>query len=87
MSRTSRKQSELEGIPSSEQCIDAISHVDDNFSGSDLMQSTAKGVVYSLLETLGSVVGDPDLPGHLRSGYEGAIDVAREVEARIESLG
>ena len=87
MSRTSRKQAELDEIPSSEQFIDAINHVDDNFSGSDLMQSTAKGLIYSLLETLGSIVGDPDLPSHMRSGYEGAIDLAREVEARIESIG
>lgn len=87
MSKKSRKQSEVEIIPSHEQFVDAINHVDDNFSGSDLLQSTAKGLIYSILETLGSIVGDPDLPSHLRSGYEGAMDLAREVEARIESIG
>lgn len=87
MSKTSRKLIEVESAPTSEQFIDAINHVDDNFSGSDLMQSTAKGLIYSILETLGTIVGDPDLPSHLRSGYEGAMDLAREVEARIESIG
>ena len=87
MSKTTRKQTEVESIPSSDQFVDAINHVDENFSGSDLLQSTAKGLMYSILETLGSIVGDPDLPSHLRSGYEGAMDLAREVEAKIQSIG
>ncbi|WP_353433033.1 hypothetical protein [Polynucleobacter sp. MWH-UH23A] len=84
MSKTSRKHLAIEEIPSADQFVDAIHHVDDDFSGSDLLQSTPKGLIYSLLETLGSIAGDPDLPSHLRSGYEGAIELARDVEARIE---
>jgi hypothetical protein len=87
VSKTSRKIAEFEGAPSHEDFVSAINHVDDSFSNSDLLQSTAKGLIYSILETLGSVVGDPDLPSHLRSGYEGAIEMAREVQARIDSIG
>ena len=87
MSKTLRKSSELDGTPSHEHFVEAIKHVDDSFANSDLLQSTAKGLIYSILETLGALVGDPDLPAHLRSGYEGAVDLAREVEARIESIG
>ena len=87
MSKTFRKSSAFENTPSHEQFVDAIKHVDDSFSSSDLLQSTAKGLIYSILETLGTVLGDPDLPAHLRSGYEGAIELAQEVEARIQSIG
>ena len=87
MSKTLRKSSEFESTPSHEHFVDAIKYVDDSFANSDLLQSTAKGLIYSILETLGTLIGDPDLPAHLRSGYEGAVDLAREVEARIESIG
>lgn len=86
MSKTSRKITEFESAPSHEDFVGAINHVDDSFSNSDLLQSTAKGLMYSILEALGSVVGDPDLPSHLRSGYEGAIELAKEVQARIDSI-
>lgn len=87
MSKTSRRIAEFENAPSHEDFVGAINHVEDSFSNSDLLQSTAKGLIYSILEALGSVVGDPDLPSHLRSGYEGAIELAREVQARIDSIG
>jgi hypothetical protein len=36
-----------------------------------------------LVETLGAMVGDPDLPSHLKSGYMGALDLAVELEAKL----
>lgn len=87
MSKTARKLLELEGVPPHEDFVDAISHVDSQFAGSDMMHSTAKGLIYSILETLGTVIGDPDLPSHLRSGYEGALEMAQEVERKILSIG
>ena len=46
----------------------------------------AKGIVYSLVETLGTMVGDPDLPAHLKSGYMGALDLAVELEAKLAKI-
>jgi hypothetical protein len=36
------------------------------------------------METLGALIGDPDLPEHARSGYEGLLETARELRARLE---
>jgi len=44
----------------------------------------AKGILYSIIETLGTLVGDPDLPSHARSGYEGLLETARELRSKIE---
>ena len=46
----------------------------------------AKGIIYSITETLGTMIGDPDLPSHLRSGYEGVLEVAHELQAKIAKL-
>ena len=43
----------------------------------------AKGIIYSITETLGTMIGDPDLPSHLRSGYMGALDLAVDLEAKL----
>jgi hypothetical protein len=40
--------------------------------------------LYSLIETLGTLVGDPDLPEHARSGYEGLLETARELRVKLE---
>ena len=47
----------------------ALSHVDSQLSSGNIAVSAAKGILYSLIETLGALVGDPDLPEHSRSGY------------------
>jgi hypothetical protein len=61
----------------------AISHVDEQISSGNIAVSAAKGILYSLIETLGALVGDPDLPDHARSGYEGLLETARELRARL----
>lgn len=43
-----------------------------------------QGILYSIIETLGTLVGDPDLPAHARSGYDGLLETARELRAKIE---
>jgi len=50
----------------------------------DIAASAARGLVYSLIETLGVLVGDPDLPAHVRSGYEGLLETARELSAKLD---
>ena len=62
----------------------ALSHVDGLISSDSTALSAAKGILYSLIETLGAFVGDPDLPEHARSGYEGLLETARELRARMD---
>jgi len=33
---------------------------------------------------LGAMIGDPDLPSHLRSGYQGALDLAKDLQVKID---
>jgi hypothetical protein len=62
----------------------ALSHVDQQVSSGSIASGAAKGILYSLIETLGAFVGDPDLPEHARSGYEGLLEAARELRAKLE---
>jgi len=61
----------------------ALTHVDTSLSSGNIAASAAKGIVYSLIETLGALVGDPDLPEHSRAGYEGLLETARELRAKL----
>lgn len=62
----------------------ALSHVDQQVSSGGIASGAAKGILYSLIETLGALVGDPDLPEHARSGYEGLLETARELRAKLD---
>lgn len=62
---------------------DALNHVDTLLSSGNIAVSAAKGILYSLIETLGALVGDPDLPEHSRAGYEGLLETARELRSRV----
>ena len=75
-----------DGLPGHDYFLDAVNHIDQAVSDSTIPASAAKGIVYSLVETLGSMVGDPDLPAHLKSGYMGVLDLAVELEARLSKL-
>ncbi|WP_245982648.1 hypothetical protein [Trinickia fusca] len=61
----------------------ALNHVDTLLSSGNIAVSAAKGILYSLIETLGALVGDPDLPEHSRAGYEGLLETARELRVRL----
>jgi hypothetical protein len=73
-----------DGHPEVEQFDAAITHVDESYAAGRLAAHAAKGILYSIIETLGTLVGDPDLPAHARSGYEGLLETARELRAKIE---
>ncbi len=62
----------------------AVTHVGEMVSSGNIAASAARGILYSLIETLGAFVGDPDLPEHARSGYEGLLETARELRAKLE---
>ncbi|TWG86664.1 hypothetical protein L602_000200000650 [Cupriavidus gilardii J11] len=63
---------------------DALEHLSTAVEENSIAVGAARGLVYSIMETLGTLVGDPDLPEHARSGYEGLLETAREIRARIE---
>ncbi len=76
----------LNGLPGHDYFLDAVNHIDEAVTKKSIALGAAKGIVYSLVETLGSMIGDPDLPSHVRSGYEGVLEVAHELEAKIANL-
>ena len=78
--------SKLDDLPAKDYFIEAISHVDTAVKTSSIAVGAAKGILYSIIETLGTMIGDPDLPNHLRSGYEGALELAHELQAKIDHL-
>lgn len=79
--------SKLDDLPAKDYFVEAIHHVDTAVNSSGMAIGAAKGILYSLIETLGAMIGDPDLPSHMRSGYEGALELAHEVKAKIDNLG
>ena len=72
-----------DGLPGHDYFFDAVNHIDEAVANKTIAISAAKGIVFSLVETLGTMVGDPDLPNHLKSGYMGALDLAVELEAKL----
>jgi hypothetical protein len=72
-----------DGLPGHDYFLDAVNHIDEAVANNTIASGAAKGIVFSLVETLGAMVGDPDLPAHLKSGYMGALDLAVELEAKL----
>src|SRR5437868_7489767 len=69
--------------PDVEHMSDALHHISSAVDEQSIAAGAARGLVYSIIETLGALVGDPDLPEHARSGYQGLLETAREIRARI----
>ncbi|RZT41795.1 hypothetical protein [Cupriavidus agavae] len=70
--------------PDADHLSDALAHLSTAVESDSIATGAAKGLVYSVMETLGTLIGDPDLPEHARSGYEGLMETARELRARLE---
>lgn len=70
--------------PDLEHLSDALAHLDSGVEDQSIAAGAARGLVYSIIETLGTLVGDPDLPEHARSGYEGLLETAREIRLKLE---
>jgi hypothetical protein len=77
-------QPESGQAPDVDHLSDALDHLSSAVETNSIASGAAKGLVYSIIETLGTLVGDPDLPEHARSGYEGLLETAREIRARLE---
>jgi len=70
--------------PKFEQLDAAVNHVGDLIASQSIALGAAKGILYSLTETIGSMIGDVDLPAHVRSGYEGLLETARELNLQLD---
>ena len=86
MSKDAKESLGPDGLPGHDSFLDAVNHIDEAVANNTIAASAAKGLVFSLVETLGAMVGDPDLPNHLKSGYMGALDLAVELEAKLAKL-
>jgi hypothetical protein len=86
MPKESQEELGPDGLPDHDYFLDAVNHIDEAVANKSIASSAAKGIVYSLVETLGTMVGDPDLPAHLKSGYMGALDLAVELEAKLAKV-
>jgi hypothetical protein len=84
--KKNREPKGLNGLPSHDYFLDAVNHVDKAVSNQSIAVGAAKGIIYSITETLGTMIGDPDLPSHVRSAYEGVLEVAHELQAKIAKL-
>ena len=73
--------------PDADQLSEALEHLNSAVESDSIAIGAARGLVYSVMETLGTLIGDPDLPEHARSGYEGLLETARELRARLEGGG
>lgn len=75
-----------DGLPGHDYFLDAVNHIDEAVKSNTIAIGAAKGSVFSLVETLGAMVGDLDLPSHLKSGCMGALDLAAELEAKLDKM-
>jgi hypothetical protein len=73
-------------LPPLENIASAVDHIDHSVKTQSISLSAALGLIYSITETLGVLIGDPDLPSHIHSGYEGLAEIALELQTRIEHL-
>ena len=73
-------------LPVLENIASAVNHLDHSVKTQSISLSAALGLIYSITETLGVLIGDPDLPRHIHSGYEGLAEIALELQTRIENL-
>jgi len=81
--KEAREELGPDGLPGHDYFLDAVNHIDEAVTNKTIAIGAAKGIVYSLVETLGTMVGDPDLPAHIKSGYMGVLDLAVELEAKL----
>ncbi|WP_420997617.1 hypothetical protein ACKI2N_011995 [Cupriavidus sp. 30B13] len=70
--------------PTVEHLSDALDHINSAVEQNSIAGGAARGLLFSVIETLGALIGDPDLPEHARSGYQGLLETAREIRARLE---
>ena len=85
MKQTASDNTEVTSSPDFEHLNAAVGHVHELVSTGDIAVSAAKGLLYGLTEVLGTLVGDPDLPEHAKSGYQGLLELVHELQWKLTS--
>jgi len=70
-------------LPNAGNFLASVDYVNELVASKGMAVGVAKGLLYSMVETLGVIVGDPDLPNHVRTGYQEALELARELQAKL----
>jgi len=66
--------------------IGAVKYIEEGVSSGRVAKGVAKGLLYSLTETLGVMLGDIDLPNHIQVGYQGVLEEIAEVEQQFSRM-
>ena len=74
----------MKPIPDPKMFEDALHYINEHVELGKISAGAAKGILYSVVEVLGSVVGDPLLPEHIKSSYQGILDLAKEAQLKNE---
>ncbi len=61
----------------------AINHVDALLASDDSSVKAVRGILFSLSQTLGSKVGDPNLPDHIQTGYAKLHDAVNFLHSKL----
>jgi hypothetical protein len=65
----------------------AVDHVRHALAADSMPVHAAEGLLLGLVSVIGTLAGDAQLPEHLRSGYEGLLEVSRELLWKIRANG
>jgi len=74
----------MKSMPDPKMFEESLKYIDENLELGKISAGAAKGILYSIVEVLGSVVGDPLLPEHIKSSYQAILDLAEEVQLKNE---
>lgn len=72
--------------PKPEEFNAAIQYVKEGIQSGRIAASLAKGILYSMTETIGVIIGDIDLPSHLAVGYQGVLEEVIELNNETNNL-
>lgn len=63
----------------------AVEHVRHALVTDSMPVHAAEGLLLGLVSVIGTLGGDPQLPEHLRSGYDGLLEVSRELLWKVRA--
>ncbi|NDU85168.1 MAG: hypothetical protein G3H99_00940 [Ferrovum sp.] len=72
-------------LPDKTHLQEGLDHIHQALEQGHIATGAAKGLLFSLTETLGVLLGDPALPDQMRDGYEGLLETARELYQHLHT--
>ena len=65
----------------------AVEHVRELLASDSIPINAAEGLLLGLVNVIGTLTGDPQLPAHIRGSYDGLLELSRELLWKIRSRG